>query len=607
MNLLEFYPTPPKLIDKMLDGIEFKNIYTVLEPEAGAGGICDAINKKLKYARNAYSNDKDEYRGDIDCIEIDNDLRGILKNKNYRVVHDDFLTYRSMKKYDLIIMNPPFSEGDRHLTKAIEIQETHGGAVVCILNAETLKNPRTNLRKTLIRRLDELGAGIEYSDGEFENAERKTSVEIAMIKIAVPEKTGSLILDRLDKAKERQNGDFTDPTAVTSGNFINAIIEKYNYETDAGVNLIQEYMRLCPYMMYGIGEESVYNRSILKLEIDSNNGKENLINDYVRLTRLKYWRALFSHKEFTDSLPSNLQSELYSRIEEMENYEFSYHNIMEMRIELNTKTMRSIEDTILNLFDSLSQKHTWYDETSKNIRYFNGWKTNKAHKINKKVIMPFCTTERWDNKFSYRYEVRNRLEDIEKSLAFLDCGETPGDDISLRDKLDAAEKRQISQNIEFKYFKVTFYKKGTCHLTFKNDRLLEKFNIFGSQRKGWLPPCYGRKRKDDMTAEEKAVVDSFGGDYAEVMRDIKYYIVESGQFLLSASENLENNAAGENSGKYDSVKTNTDKQNTGQEEPVSEQTAESNENAGIDTDNKTVNAALKYAELSEMYEQLIIA
>lgn len=32
-------------------------------------------------------------------------MRAILKEKNIRVVHDDFLTYDTMKEYDLIVMN----------------------------------------------------------------------------------------------------------------------------------------------------------------------------------------------------------------------------------------------------------------------------------------------------------------------------------------------------------------------------------------------------------------------------------------------------------------------------------------------------------------------
>ena len=173
MNLFEFYPTPRGLIDRMLAGIDFLEVESVLEPSAGAGDIAEAVAGRMKSA-NYRSR---EYSPDIDCIEINEDLRGILKSKGHRVVHDDFLTYQSKKKYNLIVMNPPFSDGDKHLTKALALQEVHGGGVVCLLNAETLRNTHTNVRKALYQRLLDLGASIEYLPGEFESAERRTSVD----------------------------------------------------------------------------------------------------------------------------------------------------------------------------------------------------------------------------------------------------------------------------------------------------------------------------------------------------------------------------------------------------------------------------------------------
>ncbi|MCL2776263.1 MAG: DUF4942 domain-containing protein [Oscillospiraceae bacterium] len=532
MNLLEFYPTPQSLIDKMLDGIDFKLIETVLEPSAGTGNICDAVNQKLKSAKDIYISRDDEYRGDIDCIEIDADLRGILKGKKYRVAHDDFLMYESKKKYDLIVMNPPFSDGDRHLMKAIDLLEPYGGNIVCLTNSETIKNPYTNIRKTLVRRLNEYDAVIEYLDGEFENAERKTNVEVALIRINIPAKENSLILDHLEIAKERKHDDFIDPAAVTQSDFIQAIIEKYNFEINAGVHLIQEYTRLQPYILDRLGDEP-YKKPILKLEVE-HGGNDGLVNGYIKHTRLKYWNALFENKEFTRSLTYNLRSELYSIIGELSEYEFNYHNIMEMRIELNKKTVQGIEDAIIGLFDELSHKYSWYGETSQNIHYYNGWKTNTAYKINRKVVIPMKTFDDIWKKFSYRYDISSKLSDIEKCLAFLD-GDISSS-VSTDKALGYAEDAWISKNIECKYFKVTFYKKGTCHLTFTNEQLLDKFNIYGSQRKNWLPPCYGKKQYSDMTAEEKAVVDDFGVDYNNVIDNKEYYIVETGQSLLLEAE-----------------------------------------------------------------------
>jgi len=44
----DFYPTPNKLIRKMLSYIDFKRIRTVLEPSAGKGDLVEGIKNNLK-------------------------------------------------------------------------------------------------------------------------------------------------------------------------------------------------------------------------------------------------------------------------------------------------------------------------------------------------------------------------------------------------------------------------------------------------------------------------------------------------------------------------------------------------------------------------------
>ncbi len=41
-----FYPTPQKLVDKMLECIDLSKIKTLLEPSAGKGDIINIISKK---------------------------------------------------------------------------------------------------------------------------------------------------------------------------------------------------------------------------------------------------------------------------------------------------------------------------------------------------------------------------------------------------------------------------------------------------------------------------------------------------------------------------------------------------------------------------------
>ena len=158
--------------------------------------------KKKEETHNNYYRYK-EYKFDIDCIEIDQNLQHILKGRDYRVVHNDFLTYETWKEYDAIIMNPPFSNGCKHLLKALEMQSRNGGIVVCLLNAETLKNPCTKERLDLQRKLTEYNAKIEFIQDAFLEAERKTGVEIALVKVQLPEvKRESFIIEGLRKTQE---------------------------------------------------------------------------------------------------------------------------------------------------------------------------------------------------------------------------------------------------------------------------------------------------------------------------------------------------------------------------------------------------------------------
>lgn len=532
----DFYPTPENIMNEMFDGLDFKRIHSVLEPSAGKGNLVEGFVKKKE--------ESDRYNSvkvNIDCIELNQNLRHILKGKDYRVVHDDFLTYDTMKEYDLIMMNPPFSEGCKHLLKALKMQQRNGGAVICLLNAETIRNRCTNERIELKRLLDEYNADIQSIQDVFVDAERKTGVEIALIKVKLPDVAReSFILDGLRKAKEeREYTAYTEYTQLAENDFLKAVVEQYKMEVQAGIKLIKEYYAMSPYIMSSFkkdektGETVQTGGCVLNLSIGNNSAS---VNEYVREIRGKYWSALFRNPKFTGQLTNNLQREYYNRIEELKDYEFSLYNIYEIKIDMSKKVVKGIEDTIIELFEELSNKYHYYDECSKNIHYFNGWKTNKAWIINQKVIIPLSGFKNLEYSFGgfrpTQYDVVSKLQDIEKCLNYLDGGITRS--IDLVETLQVAEKCKKSKNIELKYFNITFYKKGTCHITFTNKELLKKFNIFGAQNKGWLPPSYGKKKYADMAAEEKEVINSFEGEaeYNKVMCNTSYYLADINNILM---------------------------------------------------------------------------
>lgn len=587
----EFYPTPEGLAKKMLEGINFTYIHTILEPSAGKGDILREI------ARKEYVSGYRETKFDIDCIEIDPNLRQILKynfgereevlkkehrsirdkykyceehfnkgwiyyNDNTRqyeplrsndierlkeidaelntifangihIVHDNFLTYTPFKQYDLIIMNPPFSNGDKHLLKALEMQKS-GGNIVCLLNAETIRNPYTETRKELLRQLEKYPHTIEYIENAFVSAERKTGVEIALIKIAIERvQEESDIYNRMREAEQME--DFNpEATELEVTDYIKAAVNMFRVEVKAGLELIKQYRALVPYMLTNFGEDK-YNKPILRLTDSSDRGYDSVtVNDYLKHVRLKYWTALLSNPKFMGKLTSKLQTEYREKVATLANYDFTEFNIHTLSTEMNAQIKTGIEEEIIAMFDRLTAEHYWHPECQKNRHYYDGWKTNKAHKIDKKVILPCYGVFSEYSSQPRDYEARKVLEDIERILNFLDGGMTR--DVDLWNNLTLSFERRETKNIELKFFKATFYKKGTVHLVFNCPELIERFNIYAAQKKAWLPPNYGKTKYKNMTAEEKAVVDSFQGEeaYNNVMARAEYYLapVTNNQMLM---------------------------------------------------------------------------
>lgn len=537
-----FYPTPEALAKKLLEGLDWCFVESILEPSAGKGDlarVCAGLRKQAGYngyyPTSEYSWDDAIRNADIDCIEIDPTLRAVLEQQNFRVIHDDFLAYETQKRYHLIAMNPPFDRGAAHLLHALDLME-RGGEIRCILNAETLRNPYTDQRRELAKRLKDLNAEVEFVQDGFKDAERSTDVEIALVRVSIPMvQIDSSFMDEMRKAPTYKTSTVASEYAdMVRYNEIDEWVNRHNYEVACGIRLIEEWSAMEPFIL--AHPDSDLADPILSLKVRSGGSDRDVtINEYIRQTRLKYWRAIFQHSTFTDKLTSNLLNDLQASVNKFKDYEFSAYNILTLIIRMNGKVAQGIEDTIIKLFDDWTARS--YYEDSPNRHYYNGWKTNDCWRVGKKVIIPFYDAfDTWDKRFR-AWSVISKFRDIEKVFDFLDNGRTdwPG---TFGNDFKVAEATGYTKNLDTKYFTCTFYKKGTAHLVFKDLDLLEKFNLFASQRKGWLPPNFGKSRYDDMSAEEQSVVDSFHGrkKYEEILRRADYFL-ESGsgsQLLLGA-------------------------------------------------------------------------
>ncbi len=527
-----FYPTPSKLAGKMLSCVDWKNVFSILEPSAGKGDLADAVSRFVNDTRNSrrvFIHQREPY---IDCIERDSDLAALLRGKGLLVVHDDFLTFHTRKQYDLCVMNPPFDSGDEHLLHAFSLME-RGGQIVCLLNAETIRNPYTNRRKVLVQNLREHNARIEFIENAFAHAQRPTDVEIALVYVNIPRKeNASDILSSLRRASENSAGNSKQTGYLASADWLQNMIDGFEFEAKLGEKIINEFSALRPF--FESGEK--YSKPLLSLEVGVKNPGNNasMLNAYLYGLRAKYWGNLLRRPEITDKMTSAMQQDYNNKVESLSEYDFSRYNIETVMREIAHQLSRGVEESILDLFEKFSTKYSWYPESENNIHYYNGWATNKAHKVGMKVIIPSngCHASYGGGLDAWR--VNCLISDLERAMNYLDRGET-----SFHTPIDHAVRfanAAYTNKANFTYFTCTFYKKGTCHIKFKPEasRIIDRLNIFAGQKKNWLPPTYGKKHYADMTAEEQAVIDDFQGadSYEKTIADPSMLII-SGSALVA--------------------------------------------------------------------------
>lgn len=117
----QFYPTTGKLAAQLLDEADIREGETCLEPSAGMGGLADLMPK-----------------AQTTCVEVSPLHCRVLEAKGHNVIETDFLAWAQTtpQRFDVVVMNPPFSEGRAvaHLNAAAALVKA-GGRLAAILPA----------------------------------------------------------------------------------------------------------------------------------------------------------------------------------------------------------------------------------------------------------------------------------------------------------------------------------------------------------------------------------------------------------------------------------------------------------------------------------------
>jgi hypothetical protein len=466
----EFFPTPYSVARKMISKISRDAIY-ILEPSAGKGDIADALDKDSRYRR---------YK--VDCIEQSPELCAILRDKGYSVVGNDFLDYNGVSYYSAILMNPPFSNGDKHLLKAWDF--LHDGEIVCLLNEETIKNPYSVDRKRLLDIINKNG-NVEYIGDCFSTAERKTNVNIAMVYLKKVSEDDAVDLWETNKSENEIRDDFKEDNMLAIQDNLGNMQRYYD---QANIHMIQAFQHLRKAQTYmAANGVSIYEMDkILSMAMSNMN---NARAEFMIQHRNKAWHEVFNKMDFDKWLDKKQRQQFIRDINTNGNIPFTKENIKGTLRNVFEQRQMLFEKSVANVFDELTR---YYPENS---NYKEGWKSNSNFKVNQKLVFPYGCT--FDSKFTEKFSLRyDGAVDVYKDLDRILCNLTGIDfekcltiyealDIKFKE-LGYRVKGKFDNKCESRFFFITFYKKGTVHLTFKEKEHWELFNKTAAKGKAWL-------------------------------------------------------------------------------------------------------------------------
>lgn len=467
----EFYPTPDFVMPMM--GIDCRDM-VVYEPHGGKGDVIDfCVQQGAK---------------EVLTSEINPDLRRILGGKECTIIGEDFMdiTAEQISHVQVIVMNPPFSNADKHIDHAWNIAP-EGCDIISLCNYETINKDH---RYTRLGKLIE-NYGISSNIGNvFARAERRTSqdVEIGLVKLFKPIVSNNYDFNGffMDDDEEEEQGD-----GIIKFNEVRALVQGY-------VSSIECFDEVAAAMDKLNQKTSRLGISSVSIQISH---RENVTSkeQYAKYLQKESWRYIFKKMNMEKYLTQEVKKKINAFVEQQEKYPFTMKNIYHM-MDMIFQTRGNIMNQAL---EEIVDKFT--EHTHENRFGVEGWKTNSGHMLNKKFIINYIADKTYDGNHveikypSYQGSGVHRIDDLTKVLCSI-IGrnyDSIGSVYEFRDMREDTNGRKGTKYLltnhwyEWGFFKFKVYKKGTMHLKFKNIEDWYSLNKAYGELKGFsLPEKY---------------------------------------------------------------------------------------------------------------------
>ena len=415
---------------------------------------------------------------------------------------------------DYIVMNPPFSEGAKHILHAFDIAPA-GCTIVSLINDDNLNSgyyySKNQFKEKLIETVELYGQK-EYLGDVFTTAERKTHVYVSVVKLYKEGENENEFKNYFFSQLDEDTANMNQREGIMQYNIVRDLVNRYVTavklfdETLEAANKINEAAR------YPDAGEYDYIPIKFGTMRGGYDGHAVTIShqQYKKELQKYYWRIIFKKLHMEKYATKQLREQINKFIEQQQNVPFTMGNIyrvIDIVVQTNGQRMQT---AMLEAFDLICSF------SAENSTAGPKWKTNANYMVNRKFIVPWMcdgyrTTYSGDHSWSMRkgkeaypnvkisYNTE-QMEDVCKAICFITG--TNYDYVTPLRSHDGRE--EWGEWFHWSFFRCKAYKKGTMHFEFLDEDVWFKFNYEVAKIRGWELPKKPEKTSPTSDKTQKA-------------------------------------------------------------------------------------------------------
>lgn len=522
------------MVGKMLDMADWRGVDTVLQPLWNNDDCAvHTYATSFFYGTRGYHPEWNYVAdGNVDVAKLKEDHEGI------RVVADNFkeFGYATKYSYNMIVMCPPrvhpATIAEDWVMAACEFMHWPNTQFLCIMDAALFRASRTI--QLLLQRCTKQQSSIKLCVKYLYKRNSKDRPQKEPLYAILYGKSDAEQGKRQQEIPKLREGEY-----LTSWEA--RLCASYRELVDDTDTFVQNYAAFAPRLSFGSSEmisaAIALNSGGYECGTSDRSRLAYFTNNYTEVVRRNYWHLLTRHPDYSRFDLPEIARHLNGRIDDASHYDVTEFNLKNFRADFEKVVPMLLQKDVYEKFLSLAGTLRCSQEDS-SISYI-GWNGEQGLALRWPAF-----TVRFNGYCGFSEQhldvsaINWWIKGLERVLdLFQPQNEEWRKAVEARGHRDTA---YAAKTMDFKYFKATFYKKGTCAIKFYPDTklLIDRFNICVGLQQGWLPATYGRKPYAELSIAEKKIVDSFQGETfcEEVCAKPDMYLVSTEQLVEAAKK-----------------------------------------------------------------------